>query len=104
MLLGTLLLCTATIETGGGPPTIRYRGGNEGPVVFNHQVHASKGIRCNDCHTNYKESGKQLFATRKQGLICFDDHGTETKCFACHNDSNESNDSNVSNDCNYCHY
>jgi cytochrome c peroxidase len=54
-------------------------------VVFDHQLHASEGFRCNDCHTDFSGTGKQLFATRKQGLISFTDHTTGAKCFACHN-------------------
>ena len=69
---------------GGRIATIRYRGGNAGPVVFDHQLHTAKGFRCDDCHTNFARTGKALFFTRKQGLISFGEHSTAEKCFACH--------------------
>ena len=100
--LAALLLCLlpGSVEAGGRPPSLRYRGGAEGRVIFDHQLHASKGDRCNDCHTDYKGTGKQLFATRKRGLISFADHSTATKCFACHDGKNakESFD-----ECSQCH-
>jgi hypothetical protein len=112
--LAILLLCAVTIGAIAGPPrTIKYRGGDEGPVVFNHQLHASKGIRCKECHTSFKATGEQLFATRKRGLISFEDHATDTKCFACHNgkvvpakqpQAPLHDWSHASDDCNHCHY
>jgi thiosulfate reductase cytochrome b subunit len=85
-LLAALLLCLEPrpVEAGGRIPTIRYRGGAQGRVVFDHQLHASKGFRCNDCHTDFARTGEPLFFTRKQGLFTFADHQTATKCFACH--------------------
>ena len=79
------LLATALLAAGGRLPTLTYRGGGQGKVVFDHQLHASQGFRCNDCHTNFAGSGKPLFFTRKQGLITFGDHTSGAKCFACHN-------------------
>jgi c(7)-type cytochrome triheme protein len=73
------------VSAGGNPPTLSYRGGGNGKVIFDHQLHAANGFRCNDCHTDFAKTGKALFATRKQGLITFKDHTTGTKCFACHN-------------------
>lgn len=82
----TLLLCVTTVEARNGSQALRYRGGDAGPVLFSHALHAAKGIRCNDCHANLKGTEKQLFVTQKQGLIGLEDHRTETKCFACHSD------------------
>jgi hypothetical protein len=86
-LLSAVLLCVqpGRVDAGGRLPTLSYRGGGHGKVVFDHQTHASEGFRCDDCHTDFARTGKQLFATRKQGLITFKDHTTGTKCFACHN-------------------
>ena len=86
-LLSGLLFCVrpGSVDAGSCLPTLIYRGGGYGKVVFNHQLHASEGFRCNDCHTDFSGTGKQLFATRKQGLISFTDHTTGAKCFACHN-------------------
>jgi c(7)-type cytochrome triheme protein len=100
--LVALALCLppGSVEAGARPPALRYRGGAQGRVIFDHQLHASKGDRCNDCHTDYKGTGKQLFETRKRGLISFADHSSATRCFACHNgkDAKESFD-----ECSQCH-
>ncbi len=82
--LAILAAGPAAVQAGGRIPTLRYRGGAAGPVVFDHQLHAAKGFRCNDCHTDFAHTGKPLFFTRKQGLITFADHRTAAKCFACH--------------------
>lgn len=111
----TLLLCLALrpIEINKTPPSISYRGGIEGKVMFSHKQHASEGIRCNDCHTDYNGTDKQLFTTRKQGLITIEDHGNEVKCFACHNGKGISENNaagsflekwDVFDDCRRCHY
>jgi c(7)-type cytochrome triheme protein len=93
-LLAGLLLCWQPdrVSAGGRLPTVRYRGGEDGPVVFDHQTHASKGFRCGDCHTDFAGTGKILFTTRKQALIDFQDHATATKCFACHNGDHTAED------------
>ena len=85
-LAAALLLCLlpGSAGAGGRLPTLSYRGGGHGKVVFDHQLHASEGFRCNDCHTDFARTGTQLFPTRKQGLITLADHRTATKCFACH--------------------
>ncbi len=97
-----LLLCLAPCltEAGGGPPALRYRGGAQGRVIFDHQLHASKGARCADCHTDYQATGKQLFATRKQGRISFADHTAATKCFACHDGKDKTQ---RFDECSQCH-
>ncbi|MGP8245016.1 MAG: cytochrome c3 family protein [Bryobacteraceae bacterium] len=86
LLLG-LWLCVqpGSVDAGGRLPALSYRGGGYGKVIFDHQLHASLGFRCNDCHTDFAGTGKILFTTRKQGLIDFKDHTTGAKCFACHN-------------------
>ncbi len=65
---------------------INYRGGGQGSVVFDHRLHASKGCTCLDCHMRLPSTGTQLFQTQKQGMISIADHGSDRKCFACHND------------------
>ena len=112
-LAAALLLCLlpGSAGAGGRLPTLSYRGGGHGKVVFDHQLHASEGFRCNDCHTDFAGTGKQLFATRKQGLITFADHTAGTKCFACHNGDGVPDDRKGSfysgkgapDDCNHCH-
>ena len=93
-----LCLAPASIEAGGHLPALSYRGGGQGKVIFDHQLHASKGSRCNDCHTDFSGTGKQLFATRKQGLISQADHKSGAKCFACHDGKS------AFDDCARCHY
>jgi len=77
---------------------IVYLGSEEGRVIFDGQIHASKGISCNDCHTNYANTAVQLFETQKKGLISMADHESGTKCFVCHNDQK------AFSDCKGCHF
>lgn len=112
-LLSGLLLCVqpGSVDASGRLPTLSYRGGGQGKVVFDHQLHASEGFRCDDCHTDFARTGEQLFATRKQGLISFKDHTTGAKCFACHNADGvpadrkgaSYNGKGASDNCNACH-
>jgi c(7)-type cytochrome triheme protein len=112
-LLAALSVCfePGSAAAGGRLPTLRYRGGQQGRVVFDHQLHASEGFRCNDCHTNFAGTGKPLFTTRKQGLISFADHTTGAKCFACHNANGVPDErkgafydgKGASDDCGTCH-
>jgi phosphate transport system substrate-binding protein len=98
-LLACLLLCllSGSSRASSGGAILTYRGGAEGKVVFDGREHASKGLTCNDCHTRLARNGKQLFETRKRGLISLGDHGGDTKCFACHNGRD------AFDDCSRCH-
>lgn len=104
-----LFLAPWPARAGGRIPLILYRGSAQGRVVFDHQTHASKGLRCNDCHTDFDHTGRALFFTRKQGLITFEDHHTATKCFACHNGEGAAvknapyDGRGAFNDCQGCH-
>jgi hypothetical protein len=112
-LIAGLLLCwqPGRVEAGGRLHTLSYRGGKQGTVLFDHQLHASQGFRCLDCHTDFAGTGKILFTTRKQGLINYADHTKDTKCFACHNGEGPTADRNSSlnkgkgafYDCKRCH-
>lgn len=112
-LMAALLVsvCQGPVEGGGRLRTLVYRGGGHGKVVFDHQIHASEGFRCNDCHTDFAGTGKRLFATRKQGLITFADHTAGVKCFACHNADGMPNERKSASydgkgafdDCDRCH-
>lgn len=92
-----LLLGLAATVSADNPATLLYRGGGQGSVVFDHRLHAARGYCCLDCHTNYAGTGKQLFPTRKQGLIDRAVHDRDESCFACHNNTV------ASNDCETCH-
>ena len=108
-----LVLGAGPAEAGGRLPSLRYRGGAQGHVIFDHQMHASKGFHCNDCHTDFARTGKLLFSTRKDGLIAFADHRTAAKCFACHDGKGATEAAKNSpfydgqgafDDCERCHY
>ncbi|MDR3673686.1 MAG: cytochrome c3 family protein [Holophaga sp.] len=87
-LAATLALCLFPASgLAREPGALTYRGGGQGKVVFDHQLHASRGYSCHDCHVLYKPTGKQLFQTQKQGRITLADHDGTTLCFACHNDT-----------------
>jgi c(7)-type cytochrome triheme protein len=77
-------LALALFQARSAPPPLTYRGGAQGTVIFDHQLHARRGWTCRDCHTVFKSTGRQLFQTRKQGRITWDDHEGPTRCFACH--------------------
>lgn len=67
-----------------------YGGAGQGKVIFDGQLHASKGMVCKDCHSD-------IFATQKKALITMDDHFSEKACFTCHNGEK------VFNECEACH-
>jgi c(7)-type cytochrome triheme protein len=77
-------LALAPFPARSAPRPLTYRGGSQGPVIFDHQRHARAGWTCRDCHAVFVPTGRQLFQTRKQGLITWDDHEGPTRCFACH--------------------
>ncbi len=85
MLLAVVLSFAATAAAAADPAAFSYRGGGRGTVLFDHHLHASKGYACDDCHGADKETGRQLFQTRKQGLIDRAVHSRDESCFACHN-------------------
>lgn len=61
-----------------GTRELTYRGGAQGRVIFDGRTHAAKGLVCTSCHS-------KLFPMQRTGLITMSDHGTDQKCFACHN-------------------
>ena len=79
-----LLAAVTLLSSPGAPratpasaPLLRYGGAGQGPVVFDGRLHASRGLRCNDCHLD-------LFATGRGALISPADHTGAKACFACH--------------------
>lgn len=97
LTVAVLLLGLAATVSAGNPAAVLYRGGEQGRVIFDHRMHAAKGYVCLDCHTSYAGTGKQLFQTRKQGLIDRAVHDRDESCFACHNGAV------ASSDCKTCH-
>ncbi len=79
---------------------LRYGGGGQGTVMFDGRLHASKGFRCDDCHS-------KLFDTRKTAHITMADHFTDKACFKCHNNTDKSDATGyppaASRDCATCH-
>lgn len=104
-VMAGLLLALAGATFATGNVTLTYRGGGEGKVVFDGQLHAAKGYRCNDCHTDFQARGEQkgalfttpLFNTHKSALITMETHGNSTQCFACHDGAT------APNQCESCH-
>jgi len=85
LAVAVFLFGLAATVSADHPAAVPYRGGGQGPVIFDHSLHAAKGYGCLDCHTDYAGTGKQLFQTRKQGLIDRAVHDRDESCFACHN-------------------
>jgi phosphate transport system substrate-binding protein len=79
-----LVMAGTQVVAADGNNALNYRGGAQGRVIFDGRTHAAKGFSCNTCHD-------RLFPTRRTGLIAFEDHGTNIKCFACHNGVKASN-------------
>ncbi len=96
-LTAALVLCVGTAAFAAQPKAITYRGGTQGAVIFDHQLHANRGYVCKDCHTAYQATGKQLFQTWKRARISLADHDGDGQCFACHNGKV------AGNGCEHCH-
>ena len=97
---GLLALAICLLPAGAAPSPrpgpLAYRGGGQGAVCFDHQLHARQ-FTCRDCHTVYRPTGRQLFQTRRKGLITLADHDRPVLCFACHDGQA------ASADCGTCH-
>ena len=83
-LAAIILACAFSIGTAMAVPagkTVELAGGDQGKVVFDGKVHADKGLKCGDCHTNPK-----LFAMKKGGdKITMADINAGKFCGTCHN-------------------
>jgi c(7)-type cytochrome triheme protein len=86
------------VEAGGRLPALSYRGGGQGKVIFDHQQHASKGLLCNGCHTDFPGDGKAAFCSAETRAHHLCRAQTGTKCFACHNGKG------AFDACDRCHY
>jgi c(7)-type cytochrome triheme protein len=87
LLALTLLSCAAFATS---DKALIYGGAGQGKVIFDGRLHASKGLRCNDCHS-------AIFATSKKALITMDNHSESVACFVCHDGEK------VFNECESCH-
>jgi thiosulfate reductase cytochrome b subunit len=89
VLMSVLIASGVALSVWEGKALI-YGGAGQGKVIFDHQMHASKGMVCNDCHA-------AIFETQKKALISMEDHSSDKKCFVCHNGKK------VFNECEQCH-
>ncbi len=77
---------------------IEFEGGGAGKVLFDGKVHADKGAKCADCHTNPK-----LFAMKKGGdKITMADINSGKSCGTCHDGKKAFKASDAAN-CAKCH-
>ena len=97
----TLLIAIAFVGSAMAVPagkTVDYAGGAQGKVVFDGKVHADKGAKCGDCHTNPK-----LFAMKKgSAKITMADINAGKACGACHDGKKAFKASDEAN-CGKCH-
>ena len=80
------------------PPgkTVEFAGGPMGKVVFVGNVHADKGLKCNDCHT-------KIFPMKKtEGVFKMADMKEGKYCGACHNGTKAFKATDATN-CSKCH-
>lgn len=100
VLLLTVLVAVALVGTAIAAPkgkTVEFPGGPMGKVVFDGTVHADKGLKCKDCHTDpfpMKKPGAEgsvkVKAPHKAGETCFKCHdgktafASENNCAKCH--------------------
>ncbi len=78
--------------------TVAFEGGGAGKVVFDGKVHADKGAKCADCHTNPK-----LFAMKKGAdKITMADINAGKSCGSCHDSKKAFKASDAAN-CAKCH-
>jgi len=75
---------------------VEFSGGPMGKVTFDGKVHADKGLKCNDCHTNIfqmkKGAAKITMAAINKGEYCGTCHngtkafkaGDAKNCTTCH--------------------
>lgn len=93
-LASLLLLSFAFAETNKGDITFKLKKAD--PVVFSHDYHKSKGIKCAACHfQTFAESGNS-FQMKKEKLT------KQDFCVHCHNGM-KSFDVNGKNNCTKCH-
>lgn len=78
--------------------SIEFAGGGAGKVVLDGKVHADKGLKCPDCHTNPK-----LFAMKKGAdKITMAEMNAGKNCGTCHNGTKAFKSGDPAN-CGKCH-
>jgi c(7)-type cytochrome triheme protein len=75
--------------------TVEWDGGGAGKVVFDGKVHASAGLKCNDCHT-------KIFPMKKGTKMTMEEMNAGKFCGTCHNGEKAFSTSKP-DDCAKCH-
>jgi c(7)-type cytochrome triheme protein len=78
-----------------GPPDFTFTDGAMGKVVYSHQFHLSKGLKCTDCHT-------KIFKMAKPAAFKMADLNNGQFCGACHNGTKAFSVKEAAN-CSKCH-
>lgn len=78
--------------------TVEFDGKGGGEVVFDGKIHADKGLKCADCHSNPK-----LFQMKKgANVLTMKDMEAGKNCGACHNGTKAFSVKDAAN-CAKCH-
>lgn len=96
-IIAALIIAVAFVGSAMAVPpgkTAEFKGGAMGKVTFDGKIHADKGLKCNDCHTNIFQmkhgTAKIKIADHKAGKFCFSCHNgtkafaTDGNCAKCH--------------------
>ncbi len=78
-----------------GPADYTFTDGAQGKVVYSHQFHLSKGLKCTDCHT-------KIFKMAKPAAFTMADMNKGQFCGACHNGTKAFSTKEAAN-CSKCH-
>ncbi len=93
--LGAVAAQKATAQA-KGPADFAFAGGAQGKVVYSHQFHISKDLKCTDCHTKLFKMAKPT-APMKMA-----DFNAGKECGACHNGEKAFSTKEAAN-CGKCH-
>ena len=74
---------------------VEYDGGPLGKVVFDGKAHATKSLKCPDCHI-------KIFQMKKEAKITMADMNAGKNCGTCHNGDKAYKSSDAAN-CAKCH-
>ena len=97
-LVFTLLVAVAFVDSAfavSSEKKTEYADGSTGKVVFDGKTHASKDLKCTDCHT-------KIFQMKKGAEITMADMNAGKNCGTCHNGGKAFKSSDPAN-CGKCH-
>ena len=78
-----------------GPADYTFSAGAQGNVVYSHQFHLSKNLKCTDCHT-------KIFKMAKPAAFTMADMNKGEYCGACHDGQKAFSVKDAAN-CSKCH-